>query len=95
MKRTVLSILALAAIAALLTGCRTIPAVSARSIHYESSYPIGGSTIDATGVVVTDTHVKVEKYSRKSRWWYVNQDVRIEGYERARTAGQPPIISEK
>lgn len=83
--KTIVQTIMIASILALLTGCNRIPAISAKSIHYESTYPIGGSTIDITGVEVTDTEVKAATYKRKSRWWYVSQDVQIEGYSRKRT----------
>ncbi len=84
--------LMLAALLSLLTGCKTLPAISAKSIHYQSSYPIGGSTIDAQDVQVTDTQVKVGKYKRTSRWWYVTQDVEITDYSRDRSASEKATI---
>ena len=83
-----MKLIMIALILATLTGCVRVPAVKAKSIKYESHYPIGGSTIEITNVEVTETEVKAEKYYRKSRWWYVNQDVTIEGYSRARSKGE-------
>jgi chitodextrinase len=82
----------IAALLSLLTGCNRIPAIKAESIHYQSSYPIGGTTIDISNVDVTDTEVKAEKYTRKSRWWYVTQDVEIKGYSRQRAKGEKEIL---
>ena len=79
-----LQIVMIALLLSLVTGCNRLPAINARSIKYESSYPVGGSTIEITDVEVTDTHVKAGKYHRKSRWWGVNQDITIEGYSRKR-----------
>ncbi len=67
-----------------LSGCTNLPEVSAKRIHYQSSFPIGGTTIDMSGVVVTETEVKADSYKRSSRWWYFAQDVEIEGYSRVR-----------
>ncbi len=74
------------AVLTLLSGCTQLPDVSAKRIHYQSSYPIGGTTIDMEGVTVTDAEVKADKYVRKSRWWYIAQDVEIDGYSRQRSA---------
>ena len=82
--KTKLQLLMIASILSFLTGCNRIPAITAKSVHYESSYPIGGSVIDIKGVEVTDTAVTAESYNRKSRWWGVTQDITIEGYSRKR-----------
>ena len=78
----------IAALLALLAGCNRLPAIGAKSIRYESSYPIGGSVITATDVEVTATEVKAATYVRKSRWWGVTQDIQIEGYRRERTPAE-------
>lgn len=88
MKATI-QLLMIAALLALFTGCNRLPLVNAKSIKYESSYPVGGSSIEMTGVQVTDTEVKAETYKRKSRWWGVTQDVEITGYSRKREANAP------
>lgn len=84
-------ILPILCIVALLSGCANLPEVSAKKIHYQSSFPIGGTTIDMTGVEVTPTEVKAESYKRTSRWWYVSQDVEIDGYSRIRKTDVPGI----
>jgi hypothetical protein len=83
--KTAIQLLMITALLALFTGCQIrVPAIKAKTIHYQSSYPIGGTTVDIVGVDVTDTEVKAEKYTRKSRWWYVTQDVEVTGYSRKR-----------
>jgi len=82
----------LASLLSFLTGCNSIPAITADKIHYQSSYPIGGSTIDVSNVKVSETTVSIGKYKRTSRWWYVTQDVEVEGYSRERTAGEAATI---
>lgn len=74
----------IASIIALLTGCNRVPEINAKRVFYDSSYPIGGSTIEIKGVEVTETEVKAESYHRKSKWWGFTQDVVIEGYSRKR-----------
>jgi hypothetical protein len=85
MKTRFIKIIMLTALLAFVTGCNRLPAINAKFIRYESSYPIGGTVIEMTGVTVTETEVKADTYKRKSRWWYVNQDIVIEGYSRKRT----------
>jgi hypothetical protein len=85
MKSSLIKIIMLTALLAFVTGCNRLPLVNAKSIKYESSYPIGGSTIELTGVVVTDTEVKADSYKRESRWAGFKQTITIEGYSRKRT----------
>ena len=84
MKTKSLLALMLFALLSLLTGCARLPQVTAKSLRYESSYPVGGTTITMTDVEVTPTEVKAATYTRKSRWWWINQDIQIEGYSRKR-----------
>jgi hypothetical protein len=84
MKTRLIKFIMISALLSFITGCNRLPMVNAKSIRYESSYPIGGTVIEMTGVSVTDTEVKADTYKRKSRWWYVNQDIVIEGYSRKR-----------
>jgi len=84
-------ILPIICVVALLSGCANLPEVSAKKIHYQSSFPIGGTTIDMTGVEVTPTEVKAESYRRSSHWWTVSQDIEIDGYSRVRKPDAPSI----
>ena len=84
MKRLVISL----ALISLTSGCYSLPSGSVDSVHYQSSYPIGGSTIDASDVQITDKEVKIGKYTRKSRWWYFTQDFDMTGYVRDRKANE-------
>ncbi len=85
---TAMIIISLLVLLFVTAGCANLPEVGAKRVHYQSSYPIGGTTIDMTAVEVTDTHVKAETYSRHSRWWYFSQDVEIDGYSRQRNAAK-------
>jgi len=85
MKTLLIKIIMSSDLLSFVTGCNRLPAINAKSIRYESSYPVGGSVIEITGVSVTDTEVKADTYKRKSRWWGVTQDITIEGYSRKRT----------
>jgi len=76
----------------LLTGCTSLPAVNAKLIRYESSYPIGGTSIVLKDVEVTDTEVKAGEYSRITKMWAFSQSVHIEGYSRTRTPDSKPEI---
>lgn len=84
--KTKLKLVMIASILSLLTGCNRIPAIKAQRVFYDSSYPIGGSTIEIKGVDVTETQVTAESYHRKSKWWGFTQEVVIEGYSRDRKA---------
>ncbi len=88
-----LRLLMLALIATLLAGCAKLPAVNAKLIRYESSYPIGGSSIEVTDVEVTDTEVKAGSYKRTTKMWGVSQSITVEGYSRPRTAGDKPTLA--
>lgn len=71
-------------------GC-SMPAVSAKRITYDSSYPIGGSSIEADGVAVTENRVQISKYRRVSKWGWFSQTVTVEEYSRERAPGDQTI----
>ena len=78
----------------LLTGCHRLPAVNAKLIRYESSYPIGGTSIVVKDVAVTATEVTAGEYTRTTKLWGVSQSVHIEGYSRHRDpAAKPEILA--
>lgn len=89
----------ISALLALLAGCGRVPAINAKLVRYESSYPIGGTSITIEGVEVTDTEVKAASYERTTKLWGFTQSVQIEGYRRERTpadklpeAARPPSV---
>lgn len=81
-KIAVVTLLALAS-----GGCASLPEVSAKRIRYESSYPIGGTSLEAENVVVTEDTVSAGRYKRTSKFWGVSQTVEIDEYSRNRTEG--------
>jgi hypothetical protein len=69
----------------MLVGCTRLPEINAKLVRYDSSYPIGGTTIVIKDVEVTPTEVKAGEYSRTTKLWGFSQGVHIEGYVRERT----------
>jgi len=92
--KTIIQTIMIASILSMLTGCTHVPAINAKRVFYDSSYPIGGSTIEIKGVEVTETEVKAESYHRKSKWWGFTQEVIVEGYSRERTKADAPAPSD-
>lgn len=78
-----------------LAGCLHLPEVTAKSIRYESSYPIGGTSIVVRDVEVTDTEVKAGEYTRTTKILGVTQSITVEGYRRERrpAAAQPSPLT--
>lgn len=66
-------------------GCSRIPAINAKLVRYESSYPIGGSSITIKDIETTPAEVKAGEYHRVTKLWGFSQSVAIEGYARQRT----------
>ena len=73
-----------------LAGCASLPEINAKSVSYESSYPIGGTSIQLYEVEVTPTEVKAAKYRRVTKLWGFTQTVEIEGYRRERGTDRKP-----
>jgi hypothetical protein len=90
--KTIRRALMLMSLLALITGCHRLPAVNAKLIRYESSYPIGGTSIVVKDVEVTEGEVKAGEYTRTTKLWGVSQSVHIEGYSRPRTPDAKPEI---
>lgn len=67
-----------------LAGCVQLPEVTAKAIRYESSYPVGGTSIVVRDVEVTDSEVKAGEYTRTTKIFGVTQSITVEGYRRER-----------
>ncbi len=67
-----------------LSGCASyrLPAVTAESIDYHRTDPIGGTKITAKGVKVTDGKVKAEEATWVTQYPQFSVTVTIKGYER-------------
>lgn len=89
MKRLLAPLLLMSLLSAL-AGCASLPEINAKSVSYESSYPIGGTSIQLADVEVTDTEVKAAKYRRVTKLWGFTQTVEIEGYRRERSPDRKP-----
>lgn len=74
----------------LLAGCFSLPEINADSISYESSHPVGGTSIQVSGIEVSDTEVKAARYRRVTKLWGFTQTVEIEGYRRERSPDRKP-----
>lgn len=86
-------LVALALLIILSTGCARLPAVSAKSLRYESAYPIGGTSIQASDVEVTQAQVKIGAYRRTTKIWGFTQSVEIGDYARDRAPAETAAIS--
>jgi hypothetical protein len=75
----------LLALGAVASGCSRLPAVNAKLIRYDSSYPVGGTSITVKDVHVTDTEVRAAEYHRVTKLWGFSQSVMVEEYSRKRT----------
>lgn len=83
--KTLASFLALLVLLTL-TGCGSLPSVNATKFTYDSSYPIGGTSIDARDIRRNDTTTDVGFYKRITKLWGFSQTVTLEGLSIPRTA---------
>lgn len=85
--KTKLIILALMALC--LTGCASnyrLPNVSGDSVVYSRNDPLGGTQIEATNVVVTETEVRADTASWNTTYPSFSVKLSVKGYKRERSA---------
>lgn len=92
-----LRLMSILSLLAAITGCKSIPAVSAGKATYESAHPFGGTKIAVEGARVTDQRVEIDSYHRVSKWGWggvvaVTQDVTVTDYARDRKPGETATV---
>lgn len=81
MKTIIVPLLVLA-----LSGCaHQLPAVSGKSVEYVRTDPLGGTTISAQRVVITDDEVNAERVVWDTKYPLFHIRLTVEGYSRKRT----------
>lgn len=85
--KTKITLLALLALC--LTGCvsqkYTLPNVSGEAVTYSRTDPLGGTQIEATNVVVTDTEVRADTASWNTTYPSFTVKLTVKGYKRVRS----------
>lgn len=81
----------------LTSGCRTftLPEVQGESLVYHSSNPLGGTSIEATGVRVTKTFIKAESASWTTTYPQWTVHLAVKGYKQRRDKPDNKVSEEE
>ncbi|MBS0328209.1 MAG: hypothetical protein JSR30_00020 [Proteobacteria bacterium] len=86
MKKLALFVVAVAGLST--AGCLSsirLPAIEGQQVTYHRTDPIGGTTIEARNVRVTDQEVTAEHLSWSTTYPQFTFQITVDGYRRART----------
>lgn len=85
MKRVLAQLLVILTLSGCVSYDAKLPEVSASEMHLHHVDSAGSVTIDAVGVVVTDTTVTAKEYHRVLGYPFTHDEVEIKDYSRVRT----------
>lgn len=93
-----LFILAILSLCVCLSGCVNnkfiLPAVQGEAITYKRTDPLGGTTIEATNVRVTERAVTADTASWNTVYPSFTFQLTVKGYKRERTPADPAPVKE-